>query len=239
MKIHGRSVLITGAGRGLGAAMARRFAREGAKLVLVARGAAVEALAEALRAEGATAYAIRADIAEQEAIYPLAHQATALVGPISVVVHNAGTLGVSALKPLQDTACEELARAMAVHVLGSFRLSKALLPAMVLDGAGVLAHVSTDAAVSAYPEWGAYGVSKAAMDHLSRSFAAELEGTGVRAFAVDPGEMDTALHAQALPQANVEELTRPEVIAARVLALIEREELAPNGSRVIAAEVAL
>ncbi len=239
MKIEGSSMLITGAGRGLGAALARRAAAMGARVVLVARGPEVEALARTLREQGAIAHAIRADIADKEAIYPLAHSAAALVGPIDVLVHNAGTLGPNPLRLLQDTACEELTRALDVHVVGPFRLSKALLPAMVLRGSGAIVHVTSDAAVHAYPEWGAYGVSKSAMDQLAKSFAAELEGTGVRSLSIDPGEMDTQMHADALPSADRATLAQPDDVAARVLAIVRDEQKGANGSRVIAAEVSL
>ena len=95
-------------------------------------------------------------------------------------------------------------------------------------------HISSDAAVSAYPRWGSYGVSKAALDHLSRTFAAELEGTGVRVLSVDPGEMDTLMHAAAIPDADPQTLARPETIAARIVDMIERAEAAPSGARLSA-----
>lgn len=239
MTIEGSSMLITGAGRGLGAALAQHAAERGAKLVLVARGEAVDEVARALRETGAIAHAIRADIADKDEVYLIAHSAAALIGPIDTVVHNAATLGPARLRPLQDTACEELSRALDVHVVGPFRLSKALLPAMVLRGAGAIVHVSSDAAVHAYPEWGAYGVSKAAMEHLARSFAAELEGTGVRSLIVDPGEMDTALHAAAMPDADRAQLADPSHIARRLLDWIARPERSHNGARAELAEVSL
>ena len=96
------------------------------------------------------------------------------------------------LRLLLDTECEDLERALAVNLVGPFRLTKALAGPMVLRGRGLVVHVSSDAAVEAYPRWGAYGVSKAALDHLGRIWAAELAGTGVRVLTVDPGEMDTA-----------------------------------------------
>ena len=136
-----------------------------------------------------------------------------------------------------DTACEDLERVLAVNLVGPFRLSKVLAGPMLLRGSGVIVHVSSDAAVSAYPRWGAYGVSKAAFDHLARSFAAELEGSGVRVFAIDPGEMDTRMHAEAMPEADPATLARPEDVALRVLAAIEDAALAPGGARVIAAEI--
>jgi NAD(P)-dependent dehydrogenase (short-subunit alcohol dehydrogenase family) len=100
---------------------------------------------------------------------------------------------------------------------------------MAVRGRGLVLHVTTDAAVTAYPGWGAYGVSKAALDHLARSFAVETDG--VRFLGVDPGEMDTKMHADALPDADRSALGRPDEVADRIVALIERAEEIPSGSR--------
>lgn len=132
---------------------------------------------------------------------------------LEVVVHNASTLGPLPLRGLVDLAGEDLERVFQVNVLGPARLTRALLPGMLLRGRGVVATLSSDAAVEAYPTWGAYGASKAALDHWTRTLAAELEGTGVRAEAYDPGEMDTRMHADALPDADPATLRRPEAVA--------------------------
>jgi NAD(P)-dependent dehydrogenase (short-subunit alcohol dehydrogenase family) len=102
---------------------------------------------------------------------------------------------------------------------------------MALRGRGLVLHVSSDAATNAYPRWGAYGVSKAALDHLSRSFAAELEGTGVRFASIDPGEMDTAMHAAAMPEADSRTLAQPEQVAARIASALLHPAALPNGAR--------
>src|SRR5439155_17254231 len=128
--------------------------------------------------------------------------AAALVGEVDVVVHDASTLGAVPLRLLADTACEDLEQVLAVNLVGPFRLTKALVGPMILRGGGLVVHVSSDAAVNAYPHWGAYGASKAALDHMGRTWAAELGGTGVRFLAIDPGEMDTDMHAAAIPEAD-------------------------------------
>jgi NAD(P)-dependent dehydrogenase (short-subunit alcohol dehydrogenase family) len=232
MNLRGTGTLITGASRGLGAALARRLARKGARLVLVARDAASLArLVEEIRAEGGEAHALAADIGDKGAIYPLAGAAAALVGPLGLVVHNASTLGPLPMPALLDTACEDLEQVLAVNLVGPFRLTKALAGAMALHGRGLFVFLSSDAATNAYPNWGAYGVSKAALDQLARSWAAELEGTGVRTLVVDPGEMDTKMHADALPEADPATLARPDEVAAKLVGLIEDESL-PSGARV-------
>ena len=235
MDIHGRGVLITGASRGLGAALARELARQGARLALVARGEkALGEVAGAIRAAGGEAHAIAADVGAKDAVYPIAGAAAALVGEVEVLVHNASDLGPVPLALLADTACEELERVLAVNVVGPFRLTKALAGPMLLRQRGLVVHVSSDAATAAYPRWGAYGASKAALDHLARIWAAELDGTGVRFFGVDPGEMDTAMHAAAVPDADRRSLARPEEIARRLAQMIG-DDFIPNGARLEAA----
>ena len=127
------------------------------------------------------------------------------------------------LIPLADTECEDLEHALAVNLVGPFRLTKALFGALASsarEGRGALVvNISSDAAVSAYPEWGAYGASKAALAHLSAIWDVEAAPQGIRFLAVDPGDMDTPMHAAALPDTDPATLKRPEDSAAE---LIER-----------------
>lgn len=231
MSLQKKSVLVTGASRGLGRALLAEFARAGARVVGVARDRdAIEQVAAELRAQGHVAHGLAADLGEKADTYPIAGAAAALIGPIDVLVHNASWLGPTPLKLLLDTSCEDFARVLEVNLLGPFRLSKAIAGNMLLRGEGLVVHISSDAATSAYPSWGAYGVSKAALDHLSRSWAAELAGTGVRFVSIDPGEMDTAMHAATLPDADPATLARPEEIAARIVGSLARGAL-ESGSR--------
>ncbi len=233
MDVRGKGVIVTGASRGLGAALAGELARRGARVAMVARTEAdLTRVARAIRAEGGEAHAIVADLGDKEAIHRVAGAAAALVGDVEVLIQNAGTLGPAPLPLLLDARCEDLEHALAVNVLGPFRLGKALIGPMVLRGRGVVLHVSSDAAVAAYPGWGVYGASKAAFDQLSRVWAAELDGTGVRFVALDPGEMDTAMHAAAVPDADRTALARPAAVA-RIAADVVAAEL-PPGERVLA-----
>jgi NAD(P)-dependent dehydrogenase (short-subunit alcohol dehydrogenase family) len=212
--------------------LALDLGRRGARLALVARGKdALERVVADVRSSGGEAHAIAADVGDKAAAYAIAGSAAALVGPIDVVVHNASRLGPTPLRLLGDTACEDLQAVFEVNVVGPFRLTKALVGPMALRGRGLVVSLSSDAAVSAYPRWGPYGASKAAADHLSRIWAAELDGTGVRFISVDPGDMDTEMHASAVPDADRATLARPEDVAARIADMLEDETLA-NGARI-------
>ena len=234
MKLEGIAALVTGGSRGLGRALGGALAEAGARVVLVAReeGPLERAVAE-IRGRGRRGpRAWPPTSGEKAAAHRIAGQAAALVGPLDLLINNASTLGPVPLQLLLDTDCEDLERALAVNLVGPFRLTKALLGPMVLRGRGLVVNISSDAAVEAYPSWGAYGASKAALDHLGRVWAAELEGTGVRVITVDPGEMNTRMHAEAIPDADPRSLEDPERVAQRIVRLVEDRALAPNGARV-------
>jgi NAD(P)-dependent dehydrogenase (short-subunit alcohol dehydrogenase family) len=233
MEIQSKAAIITGASRGLGRALMEGLARRGARVVGVSRHRVeIGAVAEALRAEGHDAHALAYDVGDKESTYPLAGSAAALVGPIDLLIHNASILGPTPLRLLLDTACEDLAAVLETNTLGPFRLTRAIAGGMVVRGAGLILHFSSDAAVGAYPGWGAYSVSKAALDHLGRIWAAELDGTGVRVLNVDPGDMDTKMHRDAIPDADPAALAKPEIVAERIIRMIQASEEIPSGSRV-------
>jgi NAD(P)-dependent dehydrogenase (short-subunit alcohol dehydrogenase family) len=228
-------VLITGASRGLGRALFDQLARAGAEVVGVARHTAeLDAAAHELRQLGFVAHALPGDIGDVNAIYPIAGAAQALIGPIDVLVHNASSLGPTPLGPLLDLPCEEFAQVLAVNLLGPFRLTKAIVGGMRVRGSGTVVMLSSDAAVSAYANWGAYGVSKAALDHLGRIWAEELRGTGVKLVSVDPGEMDTKMHRDALPGADRSTLADPADVARRIIDYIGRLTPERSGERLVA-----
>jgi NAD(P)-dependent dehydrogenase (short-subunit alcohol dehydrogenase family) len=235
MELRNKTALITGASRGLGLALARELAQQGARVVLVARDqGTLEQAAAALREQGYQAHAIAADLGDKHAILPLAAKAAALAGPVDILINNASHLGPTPLRLLLDTECEDLERVLAVNTIGPFRLTKAVAGAMALRSEGLVVNISSDAAVEAYSRWGAYGASKAALDHLSRIWASELADTGVRLLAVDPGEMDTAMHAAAMPDADPATLASPAAVAKRIVGMMRDSERAPSGARIAA-----
>lgn len=231
-----RTALITGASRGLGRALARILALDhGVEVALVARSAGpLHELVDELRTAGARAHAIVADGGDKRAIHAIAGQAAAALGDIDLLVNNASMLGPDGppgpLRLLLDSECEDFEAVLQTNLLGPFRLTKAVAGAMALRGRGTVIDVSSDAAVEAYPTWGPYGVSKAALDHLTRIWAAELADSGVKLLAIDPGEMDTRMHAEAMPDADRSALARPEDVAATILDML-RSPRVETGAR--------
>ena len=216
---------MTGGSRGLGAALGETLAARGARVVLVARGESELASAAArIRGRGAEVHTLAFDVGDKESAHRITGAAAELVGPIDVVVHAASTLGPLPMLFLLDTACEDLEAVLQANLVGPFRIDKIVGGSMALRKTGVIVHVSSDAAVSGYPRWGAYGVSKAAFDQLARVLGAELAEHGVRVLSVDPGEMDTKMHAEAMPDLSADErakLARPEDVAERITLMIE------------------
>src|SRR5690606_32396674 len=156
MELANRNVLITGASRGLGRALARTLAAAGARVVLVARPSPdLDEAVAAIRAAGGVAHAIAADVGDKTTIHPVAHRAAALIGDIDVLINNASTLGPTPLRLLGDTECEDLERVLAVNVLGPFRLSKAVAGAILDRGCGLVIYNSSDAASESYQRYGA------------------------------------------------------------------------------------
>jgi NAD(P)-dependent dehydrogenase (short-subunit alcohol dehydrogenase family) len=210
-------VAVTGGTSGLGLALVR---------LLVARGASVAFLARTSRtvqliADETGACGIVADVGRKDDIYPAAMQITGNLGGLDILINNASSLGPTPLVSLADTHCEEFEQALAVNLLGPFRLTKALVGALAASarkGSGaVVVNVSSDAAVRPYPEWGAYGTSKAALRHLTAIWAEEARADGIGFLSIDPGDMDTPLHALAVPEADPSTLRRPEESAAEII----------------------
>ena len=221
---HTLRVAITGGTSGLGLALVEQLAASGARVAFVARDA--QRVASVARRLPGT-HGLVGDVSRQADIYPLALQISAALDGLDVLINNASHLGPTPLALLADTECEDFETALATNLLGPFRLTKALLGALsasARDGRPALViNITSDAAVSAYPGWGAYGASKAALSHLSRIWHEELREHGVRVIAVDPGDMDTPLHALAVPDADPATLKRPAQAAREIIALIERE----------------
>jgi NAD(P)-dependent dehydrogenase (short-subunit alcohol dehydrogenase family) len=207
--LHGVRAAITGGTSGLGRALVRELTQRGAQVALIAR---TPARVAAVAAEE-SAHGIVGDVSNKHDIHRIALQITGRLGGLDVLVNNASDLGPVPLAMLGDTQCEDFERALVTNVLGPFRLTKALLGSLAAsarEGKGSLVmNISSDAAVNAYPKWGAYGASKAALAHMTRVWNEELSSQGVRFIALDPGDMDTPMHAAAVPDADPSTLKPP------------------------------
>jgi NAD(P)-dependent dehydrogenase (short-subunit alcohol dehydrogenase family) len=221
MRLDGRVAIITGGSRGLGLEIAREFARRGAKLVLVARGsdALEEVAAELAHVTDVEALAVDVSVDAERIV----EAAIRRFGRVDVLVNNASELGPSPMPPLETYAWRDLERVLRVNVLAPLHLTQLVLPGMRARREGVIVNVTSDAGVEAYPGWGGYGASKAALEHLSRTLAAELEGTGVRVYVVDPGDMNTEMHHLAEPGVDLSHLPHPAASASAFAWLVEHE----------------
>lgn len=218
MEWKNAKVVVTGATSGLGLALTRALVERGAKVGVVARTREKVLALEAEHPQQIVG--VVGDVGAKQDIHPIALQLMGRLGGVDVLVNNASSLGPVPLRSWADTDCEDLELALAVNVLGPHRLTRALLGPL-LESRGVVVNVSSDAAVSAYPGWGAYSASKAALLHATRIWDAEL-GEHVRFVSFDPGDMDTPMHAAALPEVDPAGLKRPAASAEELIAQIDR-----------------
>jgi short-subunit dehydrogenase len=209
-----KTALITGASQGLGRALARLLASRGYRLVLNARRP--EPLQEIARELGALA--IAGDVSE------VAEELAARAGRVDVLINNASELGQLPMPRLEDYPWDALLHVFKVNAVAPLHLAQLLLPQMKARGEGLILNISSDAATNSYPGWGGYGASKAALEHISRTLAVELEGTGVRVEIVDPGEMATQMHRDAIDGGDVSHLPSPEFVAPRIVSLIDAQK---------------
>ncbi len=227
--LRGLCIVVTGGTAGLGRALVSELTARGAKVGFVARR---RELVQRVESEVPGSVGVVGDVGKKDDIHPIALQLTARLGAVDVVIHNASSLGPTPLRPLADTDCEDLELALAVNVLGPFRLTKALLGALMSSVSrgvgGLVVSITSDAAVTPYPGWGAYGASKAALAHLSAIWDGELGHDGVQFVSVDPGDMDTELHAIAIPDADRASLKRPETSATEIADRIAERLHAPR-----------
>ena len=219
----GLRVAITGGTSGLGLALVRELVNRGARVAFVAR--TCERVEQVMR-ENPGAHGIVGDVSVKDDIYPIAIQITGELGGLDVLINNASELGPTPLRLLSDTECEDLEHVYATNVFGPFRLTKALMGALAAsarEGRGaVVLNVLSDAGINAYSGWGAYGSSKAALHQMSRIWNEEHAAEGVRFLSLDTGDMDTPMHAAAMPDADPATLKRPEQSAHEFLDQISR-----------------
>jgi NAD(P)-dependent dehydrogenase (short-subunit alcohol dehydrogenase family) len=207
--------LITGASRGLGLALARQLAEQGWYLIIDAREAGALEVARAELAHHTTVLALAGDVASEQhrrALVEAAHT----MGGLDVLVNNASILGPSPQPALLAYPLDVLEQVYQVNVFAPLALLQGLA-SVFKPGARIL-NITSDAAVEAYPGWGGYGSSKAALEQISHILAAEQQEW--RVYWVDPGDMNTRLHQQAFPGEDISDRPLPETSVPGLLALI-------------------
>ena len=206
-----RVALVTGGSAGLGLALVRALADAGWDVLT--DGRSEEKFKEAELPRGVTA--VVGDLTDADHRDQLV-AAVADRGRLDLLVHNASTLGPLPMRPLAEVGIPDLQLVWRTNVGGPLVLTSALLP-WLRETDGVLLSISSDAAVAHYETWGLYGASKAALDHVTLTYAAE---TGLAGYAVDPGDMRTAMHQDAFPGEDISDRPLPETVVPRLLALL-------------------
>lgn len=210
--------VVTGASQGLGLALTRGLIGEGWRVIVDARHGDLLSAALTGVPEGRVS-AIAGDVADPVHRHDLA-RAVADAGRLDLLVHNASELGPSPLPPLAAHPIDELERVYRVNVVAPLALTQLVLE-QLRASRGALIAVSSDAAVEAYPGWGGYGSSKAALDHLVAVLAAE--NPDLRIYSVDPGDMNTAMHQRAFPGEDISDRPSPDTVVPALLRLVGRE----------------
>jgi NAD(P)-dependent dehydrogenase (short-subunit alcohol dehydrogenase family) len=217
-----RIALVTGASRGIGRAVALELARDGAHVVALARTqGGLEELDDEIRAVGGQATLVPCDITDFDALDRLGAALFQRWGRLDVFVGNAGVLGV--LSPVAHVDVKDWNRVMAVNVTANWRLIRSLDPLLRQSGAGRVAFITSSAAYKAAPYWGPYAASKAALETLARTYAAEVKDQGVTVMIANPGRMRTRMRAQAMPGEDPMTLPAPEDFAKKCLPLLKPE----------------
>lgn len=210
------TAIVTGAGQGFGRALAGALAARGTTVLATGRDA------ERLRrTRQGNIVAVPGDVTDP------AHRAelVATAGRLDLLVHNAGELGPSPLPALADYPVDALRAVLETTVLGPLALTQLALPLLRASTTPTILTLSSDAAVEAYPGWGGYGSAKAALDQLAAVLA--VEEPGIRVYAVDPGDLRTAMHQRAFPGEDISDRPEPHTAVPAFLRLID--ERPPSG----------
>ncbi|MDP5275359.1 SDR family NAD(P)-dependent oxidoreductase [Chengkuizengella axinellae] len=227
-------VMITGASKGLGKALALAFAKQGADLAICARGQeALDAIHNELKQFNIQVLAVKADASNSRDVERFVALTEDVFGHIDVLINNASILGPSPMPYLLDFPEEDFEQVLKVNTVGPFLVTRRVIAGMLQRNQGSIINVTSEAGNVGYAGWGAYGISKFAIEGLTETWADEVDGTGVRVNMVDPGEMDTEMHALAVPDTDYE-LADPNDLTDIFIYLASEESNPMNGKRLSA-----
>jgi NAD(P)-dependent dehydrogenase (short-subunit alcohol dehydrogenase family) len=236
-RLAGKIALITGASRGIGAAVAERFAQEGAHVILAARTVGgLEEVDDAVRAAGGSATLVPVDLRDFIKIDELAAKLFERWGRLDILVGNAAEFGV--FSPLGHIDPATWAEVTELNLTANWRLIRVMDPLLRAAPAGRAIFVTSGVARGVFPYWGPYAASKAGLEMLVKIYAGEITKTRVRANLIDPGVVRTRLRARAFPGEDPAPLPPPESVADAFLALA-LPECTRNGEVVMASAVRL
>ncbi|WHY86498.1 SDR family oxidoreductase [Neobacillus novalis] len=224
-------VMITGASKGLGRALTLAFAKEGAKLAICARTTEdLLRIKDAAMDLGAEVLAVTADISKSRDVERFVAMAEEEYGHIDVLINNASILGPSPMPLLLDYPEEDFAEVLRVNAVSPFLVTRRVIPGMLGRNLGSIINLTSEAGQTGFAGWGAYGISKFAVEGLTQTWADELSETNVRVNMVDPGEMDTNMHQLAVPDCDYP-LAKPEEVVEIFLYLASDRAAGINGQR--------
>jgi NAD(P)-dependent dehydrogenase (short-subunit alcohol dehydrogenase family) len=235
-EFNGKVVMITGASKGLGRALSFAFAKQGARLALSARGeTSLMSVKQELESIGAEVLMVVGDMSVSRDVERFVATAEDVYGKIDVLINNASILGPSPMPLLLDYPETDFAEVLRVNAIGPFLVTRRVIAYMLGHGVGSVINVTSAAGSVGYAGWGAYGISKFALEGLTETWADEVQETGVRVNMVDPGEMDTEMHSLAVPDCDYE-LANPNDLTDVFLYLASEEAKHVNGQRLLAQE---
>ncbi|MGV8939508.1 MAG: SDR family NAD(P)-dependent oxidoreductase [Allorhizobium sp.] len=218
-----RIALVTGASRGIGYFTALELAKAGAHVIACARTVGgLEDLDDAIKAAGGSATLVPFDLSDMNAIDALGASINERWGKLDIFVANAGMLGT--ISPIGHVEAKVFERVMNLNVTATWRLIRSLEPLLVKSDAGRALILSSGAAHKCRPFWGPYSASKAAVEALARTWAAETQRLPLRILSVDPGATRTAMRAQAMPGEDPDTLQHPSVVAKALTGLCGPEQ---------------
>lgn len=224
-------VMITGATKGLGRALTLAFARQGAKLAVCARNQeGLDSLGTELKSLGTDFLAIRADASVTRDIERFVSLTEEQFGKVDVLINNASMLGPSPIPYMLDYPAEDFSEVLRVNTLGPYLMTRRVLPGMLQRNKGVILNITSEAGRTGFAGWGAYGVSKFALEGLTQTWASEIEETKVRMNSIDPGEMNTEMHDLAIPNCDYD-IAEPEEVVDVFLYLASDEAEKVNNQR--------